>query len=1071
MEWIPYIEIRSNTTREIIGIIEGAELEFNYSFNESGDFEVYCRSTENNVDLLKKDNYITLPVAVTSKPTIEENSNMWVIQKIQKTNDATGGRWIIATGKEAKQIVDKRIIRNTAKLDKNADVATEVRTKLFAPNLLTPTDTKRPITGFVFTENTVGVSITEDTQVTYENLFTYTEELYKAYGVGARLRLDRNTNNMIYTIYKGTDRSNEIVFSQGNDNLLNSDYVEDWTAYKTSALIGGEEKEESETNSETGETRKYTKRTMIMLEDGSKDIERSEVFVDAKDLQSTYNEEVDGETQERTYTDSVYQQMLRARGREKLASENNVIREFNGEIDTVNNRYKFNVDYYLGDLIKIRDDDLQKEITVRVSKFTKVQNDEGYKEYFEYEELTTTESEAVEGALLTEYNENLLTENNNVLLVEEVPTTYSTRSVSSTSTTSTGGVRISELPEATNINEDCCLPIVSEYETKRITYGSLKERLSNDLDLSGETYDDTEIRNEIEEVRSSIPSTDGLASEEFVETKIADLVNSAPETLDTLGELATAIENNADVVETLNAAITNKVDKVDGKGLSTNDYTNEDKSKLAGLSNYDDTELANKVSQNESAITDLQNNKANDTDVVHTTDIKPNGNSYDFATSNTNGNVFFGLNQNGDNPVSIYNFGDSTGTTGSTKGFIKAGQLRVGEEIRANDVIAYETIKAGTSITKNNVEVATLNDLPTDYVSINAQSLTEEQKAQARENIGAGSGSFSGSYKDLINKPYDAIITTQTEFETLIASSDWLGAKSVAFIGDGGNLVFEVSDTITIPQTVMQIQGFNNAIIKITPTSSYYGMWYSTKPTGSGYSINDLKIIISGGTYAYGLARAINITKVYVQDEETSSTYERVGFLSCDKVIDCTAVVPTYGFSCCSYGINNTGTDISCTMWFNEDFKQKVDDTATALTNKAETDGSNIEKENFRSNLGFGDFVDSPLSLTTSRPTTTTTIDLGEYLDNEDESKEFLLLLSITGSVNKAQYGRAYTKTDLATGIDGNENFIIMGGEYGSGAQLEFMNTHILPIKRYLYYKTTQLSGLHIRATGYWRIK
>lgn len=40
---------------------------------------------------------------------------------------------------------------------------------------------------------------------------------------------------------------------------------------------------------------------------------------------------------------------------------------------------------------------------------------------------------------------------------------------------------------------------------------------------------------------------------------------------------------------------TNKVDKVDGKGLSTNDYTNEDKAKLDSLENYDDTEITQEI--------------------------------------------------------------------------------------------------------------------------------------------------------------------------------------------------------------------------------------------------------------------------------------------------------------------------------------------------------------------------------------------------------------------------------------------------------------------------------------------
>ena len=39
-----------------------------------------------------------------------------------------------------------------------------------------------------------------------------------------------------------------------------------------------------------------------------------------------------------------------------------------------------------------------------------------------------------------------------------------------------------------------------------------------------------------------IPSIDGLASETYVDAKVAELVNAAPETLNTLNELATALE-------------------------------------------------------------------------------------------------------------------------------------------------------------------------------------------------------------------------------------------------------------------------------------------------------------------------------------------------------------------------------------------------------------------------------------------------------------------------------------------------------------------------------------------------
>lgn len=136
----------------------------------------------------------------------------------------------------------------------------------------------------------------------------------------------------------------------------------------------------------------------------------------------------------------------------------------------------------------------------------------------------------------------------------------------------------------------------------------------------------------------------------YTDSKISDLINSAPTTLDTLGEIATAMEENESVVDALNDAIGtkanssdltshtsntsnphnvtksqiglgsvenkssatirgeitssnvttalgytpytpaevdeklgNKVDAVSGKGLSTNDYTTTEKTKLSGI--------------------------------------------------------------------------------------------------------------------------------------------------------------------------------------------------------------------------------------------------------------------------------------------------------------------------------------------------------------------------------------------------------------------------------------------------------------------------------------------------------
>ena len=59
-------------------------------------------------------------------------------------------------------------------------------------------------------------------------------------------------------------------------------------------------------------------------------------------------------------------------------------------------------------------------------------------------------------------------------------------------------------------------------------------------------------------------------------------------------------------VSTLKTTVANKVDKITGKGLSTNDYTTTEKNKLAGLSNYDDTEVRNLITSLTSRVTALE---------------------------------------------------------------------------------------------------------------------------------------------------------------------------------------------------------------------------------------------------------------------------------------------------------------------------------------------------------------------------------------------------------------------------------------------------------------------------------
>lgn len=75
--------------------------------------------------------------------------------------------------------------------------------------------------------------------------------------------------------------------------------------------------------------------------------------------------------------------------------------------------------------------------------------------------------------------------------------------------------------------------------------------------------------------------------QQYVDEKVAGLVNGAPETLDTLKEVADAIQENESVVDGLNAAIGNKADKdhthTDATGAASGFMSATDKAKLDGM--------------------------------------------------------------------------------------------------------------------------------------------------------------------------------------------------------------------------------------------------------------------------------------------------------------------------------------------------------------------------------------------------------------------------------------------------------------------------------------------------------
>lgn len=131
--------------------------------------------------------------------------------------------------------------------------------------------------------------------------------------------------------------------------------------------------------------------------------------------------------------------------------------------------------------------------------------------------------------------------------------------------------KISELEENTDIQNGCCFPIVSDNKTKKITFATIKAKIDSILGIS------SHISNK-SNPHSVTPAQIGTYSNKTIdgllETKVDKESSKGLSTNDFTDADKTAIEKNA-------ADIKTKVDKESGKGLSTNDFTDADKAAIA----------------------------------------------------------------------------------------------------------------------------------------------------------------------------------------------------------------------------------------------------------------------------------------------------------------------------------------------------------------------------------------------------------------------------------------------------------------------------------------------------------
>lgn len=283
-------------------------------FYKPGDFEV-C------IDI-KHSQYLQIGYYIQRK----NDDHLGIIEKIQYQRTEESQEIIIVSGRLIQSILARRVISTQTQITGRVTSAIGM---LINENIMNPVNVLRKIPNVTFTNNSVSTA-TMDAQYTGENLLETTNSLCETYSVGIDCVLDAH-NNFAFSLYDGVDRSYNqsanpyIVFSEDYDNLLTSEYDENYEAYVTDVLVGGE-----------GEG---IKRTMIWSSKSPKSgLARYETFLDASTAV----------TNEQIITQATYEKQLEGLGYELVTD---YTAAFSGEVDFTGVRYGIDLD--LGDIVTI----------------------------------------------------------------------------------------------------------------------------------------------------------------------------------------------------------------------------------------------------------------------------------------------------------------------------------------------------------------------------------------------------------------------------------------------------------------------------------------------------------------------------------------------------------------------------------------------------------------------------------------------------------------------------------------------------------------------------------------------
>ena len=326
-----------------LGVIDAYEsMIWTERFSEYGDFEIVTTVNQEHLNLARQDYYVTRT----------DTRTIMIIEKVEIRTDVDEGSRLTISGRSLESILTRRLIWSQTILDGNLQNGIQ---RLITDAIIEPTDSKRARSNFKFqlSEDPNITSLKVRCQFTGDVLYTAVKDICDAAEIGFRIYLDDDLN-FIFELYAGSDRSYEqsdnpyVIFSPNFDNIINSNYMESKMEWCNIALVAGEDEGEKRRTKEVGDSE-------------ATGLDRRELYVDARDIQSD----------DASITTAEYNAQLESRGNEKLA-EHSTETMFEGGIDYMN-MFVYGRDFYMGDICQI-ENEYGLQARVRITEYVMSDN-------------------------------------------------------------------------------------------------------------------------------------------------------------------------------------------------------------------------------------------------------------------------------------------------------------------------------------------------------------------------------------------------------------------------------------------------------------------------------------------------------------------------------------------------------------------------------------------------------------------------------------------------------------------------------------------------------------------------